>query len=74
MENVSEDNIFLSLREKNIVSFDTPVSIKLTVADIIGKLQGIRELLSTRTFLHDGGLFSVSGLDQERRFWREFLT
>ena len=38
MENVSEDNIFLSLREKNIVSFDTPVSIKLTVADIIGKL------------------------------------
>ena len=32
------------------------------------------ESLSTGTFLHDGGLFSVSGLDRERRFWRDFLT
>ena len=31
------------------------------------------ESLSTGTFLHDC-LFSVSGLDRERRFWREFLT
>ena len=32
------------------------------------------ESLTTGTFLHDGGLFSVSRLDRERRFWREFFT
>ena len=31
------------------------------------------ESLSTGTFLHVGGLFSASGLDRERHFWREFL-
>ena len=31
------------------------------------------ESLSTRTFLLYGGLFSVSRLDREERFWREFL-
>ena len=33
----------------------------------------LTESLSTGTFLHDGGLFSVSRLDRERRFWREFF-
>ena len=34
----------------------------------------ILKSLSTGTFLHNGGLFYVSGLDRERRFWRKFLT
>ena len=33
-----------------------------------------KESLSTGTFLHYGGPYSVSGLDRERHFWREFLT
>ena len=32
------------------------------------------ESLSTGTFLHHGILISLSGLDRERCFWREFLT
>ena len=27
--------------------------------------------LKQRTFLHDGGLHSVRGMDRERRLWRE---
>lgn len=38
MEGVNEDNILLSLRNENIVPFDTPLAIRLTVADIIGRV------------------------------------
>ena len=31
-------------------------------------------LSDNRGTFHNVGLFSVSGLDRERRFWREFLT
>ena len=35
----------------------------------------IIESLNTGKFLHDGGLFSVSSLDRDRRFWRrKFFT
>ena len=35
---------------------------------------GVQLLESTGTFLHDGALFSLGGLDRKRRFWRKFFT
>lgn len=34
---MTEDKIMLSLKDINIVGYDTPVSVKLSVADIIGE-------------------------------------
>ena len=45
MEGVNEDNILLSLRDENIVPFDTPLAVRLTVADIIGTVQANLKLL-----------------------------
>lgn len=36
-EGVTEDKIMLSLSDINILGYDTPVSIHLSVADIIGE-------------------------------------
>ena len=50
------------------------VLIHQAMVDCEKRLLYTLESLSTEKFLHDGGLFSVSGLDGERCFWREFLT
>lgn len=36
-EGVTEDKIMLSLSDINILGYDTPISIQLSVADIIGE-------------------------------------
>ena len=38
-EGVTEDKIMLSLSDINILGYDTPISIKLNVADIIGEFE-----------------------------------
>ena len=38
-EGVTEDKIMLSLSDINILGFDTPISVKLNVADIIGEFE-----------------------------------
>ncbi|PFX24716.1 NFATC2-interacting protein [Stylophora pistillata] len=44
LEGVSEDKIMLSLADINILGYDTPISIHLSVADIIGLLVGAQTL------------------------------
>ena len=36
---MTEDKIMLSLSDINILGYDTPISVKLNVADIIGEFE-----------------------------------
>ena len=36
-EGVTEDKIMLSLSDINVLGYDTPISVQLNVADIIGE-------------------------------------
>lgn len=36
-EGVTEDKILLTLKDINILGYDTPISVQLNVADIIGE-------------------------------------
>ena len=55
------------------VRHSDPPQVLRTEGTILYNL--VIESLNTGTFLHDGGLFSVSfGLDREQRFWREVFT
>lgn len=38
-EGVTEDKIMLSLSDINILGYDTPISVQLNVADIIGEYE-----------------------------------
>lgn len=49
-EGVTEDKIMLSLSELNILSCDTPSSIKLNIADIIGELCHLTSHFGTLVF------------------------
>lgn len=43
-EGVTEDKIMLSLSDINILGYDTPISIHLSVADIIGEFPHGKQL------------------------------
>ena len=63
----------LCKKSKHSVSLCEPDSqAKEKVLDFISPCV-ITESLSTGTFLHDGGLFSVSRLGRERRYGANFL-
>lgn len=49
-EGVTEDKIMLSLSDLNILSYDTPRSIKLNIADIIGELCHLTSHFGTLVF------------------------
>ena len=42
-EGVTEDKIMLSLSDINILGYDTPISIRLSVADIIGEFTYVKQ-------------------------------
>jgi len=60
-EGVTEDKIMLSLSDINILGYDTPISVQLNVADIIGEYE-INQYFCLPSYSNSTFIYSLAGV------------